>query len=106
MPSIQDHGLRIRHRPRIVVVDSEPASARQTLATLMAAGYECRSFGECESAMTSLEDDGPDVIVADFASTKGATDLIRRVKIHSPETAVVLMVANPAVSAAVAAMRQ
>jgi DNA-binding NtrC family response regulator len=72
---------------------------------LMAAGYECRSFIECESAMATLRERGAEVIVADFASEKSATDLIGRVKMHSPETAVILMVANPAVSAAVAAMR-
>ncbi len=105
MPSIQEHELRVHQRPRIVVVDSEPASARQTLATLVAAGYECKSFVECDTAVATLQESGADVIVADFASAKIATDLIRRVRMHSPETAVVLMVANPAVSAAVAAMR-
>jgi DNA-binding NtrC family response regulator len=105
MPSLQEHELRVRQRPRIIVVDSEPASARQTLATLMAAGYESRSFVECESAMATLQESGADVIVVDFSSAKSATDLIRRVRMHSPETAVVLMVANPAVPAAVAAIR-
>ena len=106
MPSIQEHELRLRHRPRIVVVDAEPASARQTLTALVAAGYECAGFVECESAIATLNDRGADVMVADFASAKTASDLIRRVKNESPETAVILMVANPAVSAAVAAMRQ
>ncbi len=106
MPSIQEHDLRVRHRPRILVVDSEPASARQTLATLGGAGYECKSFVECDSAIAALQQSGADVIVVDFSSEKGATELIRKVRMHAPETAVVLMVANPAVSAAVAAMRQ
>ncbi len=105
MPSIQEHDLHVRHRPRILVVDSEPASARQTLATLVGAGYECKSFVECDSAMATLQESGADVIVVDFSSEKSATELIRKVRMHSPETAVVLMVANPAVSAAVAAMR-
>jgi two-component system NtrC family response regulator len=105
MPSIQEHDLRVRQRPRILLVDSEPASARQTLATLAGAGYECKSFVECDSAMATLEEGGADVIVVDFSSEKSATELIRRVRMHSPETAVVLMVANPAVSAAVSAMR-
>ena len=95
MPSIQEHELRVRQRPRIVVVDSEPASARQTVATLMGAGYECKSFVECESAMATLQESGADVMVVDFSSEKSATELIRRVRMHSPETAVVLMVANP-----------
>ena len=89
-----------------MVVDSEPASARQTVATLVAAGYECKSFVECETAVATLQESGADVIVVDFSSEKSATDLIRRVKMHSPETAVVLMVSNPTISAAVAAMRQ
>jgi DNA-binding NtrC family response regulator len=105
MPSIQDHELRVRHKPRVVVVDSEPASARQTISALMAAGYECRSFVEYESAIATIDESDADVMVVDFTSEKSATDLIRRVRMHSPETAIVLMVANPAVSAAVAAMR-
>ena len=105
MPPIQEHVLRLDQRPRIVVVDSEPASARQTVATLVAAGYECKSFVECEAAVATLRENGADVIVVDFASEKSATDLIRRVRLHSPETAVVLMVSNPTISAAVAAMR-
>lgn len=105
MPSIQDHELRIRNRPRIVVVDSEPASARQTLATLTAAGYDCKSFVECESALAGVRENGADVVVTEFSSEKHAAELIRRVRTHSPETAVVLTVANPAVSTAVAAMR-
>jgi DNA-binding NtrC family response regulator len=105
MPSIQEPELRVRQRPRIVVVDAEPASARQTLATLVAAGYECRSFVECESALAALEENGADVMVADFSTVKSAVDLIRRVRTHSPQTAVVLTVSNPAVSAAVAALR-
>ncbi len=105
MPSIQDHELRVRHKPRVIVVDSEPASARQTISALMAAGYECRSFVEYESAIATIDESDADVMVVDFTSEKSATDLIRRVRMRSPETAIVLMVANPAVSAAVAAMR-
>ena len=52
------------------MVDSEPASARQTLATLVAAGYECKSFVECETAVATLQESGADVIVADFASAE------------------------------------
>jgi DNA-binding NtrC family response regulator len=106
MPVIQEHGGRVGRKPRIVLVDSEPASARQTLAALAGAGYEGTSFVECETAMANLQESGADVIVADFSSAKSAADLIRRVKTHSPETAVILMVSNPTVSAAVAAMRQ
>ncbi len=106
MASIQEYDLRVRQRPRIVVVDSEPASARQTVATLTAAGYECKSFAESEIAMATLQEGGADVIVVDFSSERSATEVIRRVRMQSPETAVVLTVSNPTVSAAVAAMRQ
>src|ERR1700676_2945970 len=105
MPSIQDHVLRIGQRPRIVVVDSEPASAKQTVATLVAAGYDCKSFVECETALATLQQSGGDVIVVDFSSEKSAADLIRRVRMHSPETAVVLMASNHTLSAAGAAGR-
>jgi len=106
MPSIAEHGLDLRHQPRIIVVDSEPASAKQTVATLRGAGYECRSFLEREAALSTLKDAGADIIVVDFSSEKNATDLIRKVRMHSPQTAVILMASNPTVAAAVAAMRQ
>jgi DNA-binding NtrC family response regulator len=106
MPSIQEQILRVGERPRIVVVDAEPGSARQTLATLVAAGYQCKSFTECDIAIATLQEGGADVMVVDFSSEKTTADLIRKVRMHSPETAVVLMVSNPTVAAAVAAMRQ
>src|SRR5262249_42250693 len=42
----------------------------------------------------------------DFASEKNTTELLRRVRTTSPQTAVILMTSNPTVGAAVAAMRQ
>ncbi|HVN29442.1 MAG TPA: sigma-54 dependent transcriptional regulator [Candidatus Binataceae bacterium] len=95
-----------QRKPRIVVVDSEPTSSRQTVATLIGAGYECRSFPEGEAAIATLQDSGVDVVVADFASEKNTIELIRRVRAHSPQTAVILMASSPTVAAAVAAMRQ
>jgi DNA-binding NtrC family response regulator len=106
MPTIHELDGRAGHQPRIVVVDSEPTSARHALAALTGAGYECSSFVECDAAVATLQESGADVIVADFTSDKSAADLIRRVRMHSPETAVILMVSNPTVSAAVAAMHQ
>jgi DNA-binding NtrC family response regulator len=106
MPSLAEHELMLRHQPRIVVVDSEPASSRQTVATLTGVGYECRSFPECEAAIATLKEGGADIIVADFGSEKNTAELIRRVRMHSPQTAVILMASSPTVAAAVAAMRQ
>ena len=106
MPSLAEHELALRQKPRIVVVDAEPASSKQTVATLMGAGYECRSFAESEAAMAMLQEAGADVVVADFWSEKNTAELIRRVRIHSPQTAVILMASSPTVAAAVAAMRQ
>ncbi len=105
MPSIQEHAVRTGQRARIIVVDAEPASSRQTVATLVAAGYECKSFVESDSAMATLIESAADVIVADLSSEKSASELIRRIRIQSPQTAVVLTVPNPIASAAVAAMR-
>jgi two-component system response regulator HydG len=106
MPSIAEHDLELRHKPRIVVVDSEPASAKQTVATLLGAGYECKSFLECEAAVATLAEAGADIMVVDFSSEKNASELLRRVRMQSPQTAVILMASSPTVAAAVAAMRQ
>src|SRR5580700_5152321 len=106
MPSLAEHELMLRHQPRIVVVDSEPASSRQTIATLTGVGYECCSFPECEAAIATLKEAGADIIVADFGSEKNTAELIRRVRMYSPQTAVILMASSPTVAAAVAAMRQ
>src|SRR5579872_514825 len=101
MSSMQEHAARAR----IVVIDSEPASSRQTVSALTAAGYECRSFGESDAAVATLNENGADVMLVDFSSEKSAAELLRKVRIQSPETAVVLTVPNPIVSSAVAAMR-
>ena len=106
MASIQEHNLRIRQKPRIVLLDGEPASAKQSVATLTGAGYECKSFVECDLAIAAVDESGADVIVADYSNDRNASDLIRKVRMHSPETALILMVSNPTVSSAVAAMRQ
>src|SRR5580704_6461677 len=106
MPSIAEHHLGLRAKPRIVVVDSEPSSTKQTVATLLGAGYECKSFLEYEAAVATLAEAGADIMVVDFSSEKNATELIRRVRMHSPQTAVILMASSPAVAGAVAAMRQ
>src|SRR6266404_34066 len=98
MPSIREYHHRAHQTPRIVVVDSEPASARQTLAALQAAGYQCKIFVECDSAIATLIESGADVMVVDFSSEKSASDLIRKVRMSSPETAVILMVPNPTVA--------
>jgi len=105
MATIEEQSVRLAHKPRIVVVDAEPASARATVATMLAAGYECKSFGECDSAVATLNESGADVVVVDFSSEKSGADLIRKLRIQAPETAVVLTVPNPIVSSAVAAMR-
>jgi DNA-binding NtrC family response regulator len=106
MAPIQEHNLRVHQTPRIVLLDGEPASAKQSVATLTGAGYECKSFVECDLALATIREGGADVIVADYSNDRNASDLIRKVRMHSPETALILMVSNPTVSSAVAAMRQ
>ncbi len=105
MPIIQDPEWRVQ-KPLVVLVDSQPASARQTVAALMASGYQCKTFTECAAALATLRETGADVIIADYSTDRSAADLIQKVRAHSPETALVLMVSNPAVAAAVAAVRQ
>src|SRR5579872_4538505 len=106
MASIQEHNLRGHPRPRIFIIDGEPASAKQSLATLNGAGYECKSFVECDLALASILESGADVVVADYSNDRIASDLIRKLRMHAPETALILTVSNPTVSSAVAAMRQ
>lgn len=106
MALIQERDVRARQRPRIMVVDAEPGQARQAVAALAQAGYDCRSFVEPELAIGAMEQGGADVLVVDLASERSTSELLRRVRANSPETAVILLVSSPAVSAAVAAMRQ
>jgi DNA-binding NtrC family response regulator len=106
MALIQERDVLARQRPRIMVVDAEPGQARQTVAALVQAGYDCRSFAEPELAIGAMEQGGAEVLVADLASERSTSELLRRVRANSPETAVILLVTSPSVSAAVAAMRQ
>ena len=102
----QEHDSRLREKPRIMLVESDSASARHLLATLTAAGYECQSFVEYSSAISALREIQPDAVVAEFKSETHATDLILAARAKSSETAVILMVANPIAAAGVSAIRR
>jgi DNA-binding NtrC family response regulator len=106
MALIREQDVRTTQRPRIVLVDAEASQLRQAQAALAQAGYECASFADSQAALSAVEQRGADVVVADLASEHGAIELVRRVRANSPETAVILLVTSPSVSAAVAAMRQ
>ncbi len=93
-------------RARIILVEAEPAQAKQALTALSGAGYECIAFTEADSAIAQIEQTGADVVVAEFSSARNASELLRRVRLHSPATAVILTVSNPAAAAAVDAIRQ
>ena len=102
----QQQNVRMRQRPRILLVYAEPTQGGQAQSVLAQAGYDCRSFVELDLALGAMEQSGADVVVADLASERATFEMLRRVRANSPETAVILLVSSPAVSAAVAAMRQ
>jgi DNA-binding NtrC family response regulator len=92
---------------RVMVVDAEPAQAKQVLGVLVQAGYQCDAFTEGEAALDALGGLCVDALVVDVAiAGLRAVQLVRSVRRRSPQTAAILLVSSPAAATAAAAIRE
>src|SRR5690242_14541479 len=106
MPITQQSITRIHQRPRILLVEPEPAQARKSQAVLVQAGYDCRSVADLEAATGAIGQGGAEVLVADLSSERATFELLRRLRANAPETAVIVTVPSPALGSAISALRQ
>ncbi len=98
------------HRARVLVVDEE-AVGRLAMKLLEQAGFECDYCPTGETALTTLAHTNADVVVSGVQipghnGTPGidGTELLSRLQARRPDIPVI-MIGDPSVSAAVAAMR-
>ena len=98
------------HRARVLVVDDETAG-QLAVKLLSQAGYECDYCPTGETALTTLAHSNADVVVSGVQipghnGTPGidGTELLSRLQARRPDIPVI-MIGDPSVSAAVAAIR-
>jgi DNA-binding response OmpR family regulator len=82
--------------PRVLVLD-EDAAVRQSLCfSLSLDGYRVEPFGDAGSFAERLHDGEVDAVIVGHAPPLiQAPDLVRRVRAHSAQTAVLLTVTHP-----------
>jgi two-component system KDP operon response regulator KdpE len=91
--SVWTEGWKMSENQRILIVDDEPQITRVLRRSLTAQGYDVRSAADGESAMETLGDWPPDLIITDLSMPNmDGLDLCRRVRQFSPVPIVVLSV--------------
>jgi len=95
-----------QNRARVLIVDDEFHVARGAAVVLSQAGYECETCPTVEAALTVLEHEGADVIIADMRMQgMDGMELLKKVQIKDPDMAVVMSVPLPAAESAREALR-
>ncbi|MET0554065.1 MAG: sigma-54 dependent transcriptional regulator [Vicinamibacteria bacterium] len=91
---------------RILVVDDDPITVRLAEAVLRSDGDEVVTAGTAEQALEAMEGGRFDLVLTDLRlPAMSGLDLVERVKVLSPDTALLVMTSFASVSSAVQAMR-
>jgi len=80
----------------VLIVDSDRESGNAIAETLSRAGNACKVVGSGAEAIDSVKQRPPDVVVTDFAlnGDMNGMDVLRRTKLASPDTEVLLVTAR------------
>ncbi len=91
---------------QILIVDNE-ASMREFLSiVLKKEGYDCRTAENGKEALKVIEEEPIDLVLSDIKMPKmNGLELLKALKIASPETVVVMMTAFASTETAVEAMK-
>jgi DNA-binding NtrC family response regulator len=96
----------IQMRPRVLVIDDEPAIRAGVRSRLEAEGYEVGEAPDCSSAIEALDTFAPDVAIADFELPDGnALTVLDRVRDRLPDLAVVVLTGHGTIERAVQAVK-
>src|SRR6266849_9638202 len=80
-------------KSRVLVVDDEPQITRVLRTVLMSQGYEVRTAGEGEAALTDFADWHPELVITDlFMPRMDGLELCRRIRARSNVPIIVLSV--------------
>ena len=93
-------------RPRLLVVDDDPALLRALSRTLSNDGYQVATAPDAERALEMVQHGPPQLVVTDLLlPSMDGIELLRRVKSATPTVEVILITAHASVERAVEAMR-
>lgn len=82
-------------RAGILVVDDEPPLAELLQRTMAVAGFDCRTAGSCETALSVAESMQPDLALIDVMLPDGSGfDLCHSLRLRHPNLAVVFITAR------------
>jgi len=97
----------ISNRESILIVDDEPAIRRLLHRRLVDAGYNCLEAGDAKQTLDKLKDIPISLIILDITlSGTSGIDLLPKIKIGYPETAVIMATAMTDVNIAIQCMKQ
>ncbi len=93
-------------RDRILIVEDDDAVRRATQFQLEREGYDAHSVDSAEDAVAFLEESSHQLVLADLSLPgMSGLQLLKRIRVDYPETAVVVMTAFGTVQTAVEAMK-
>ncbi|MBZ9558307.1 MULTISPECIES: sigma-54 dependent transcriptional regulator [unclassified Modicisalibacter] len=91
----------------VLIVDDEEHLRITASQTLELAGYRPQTVGDAESALTTLEEDYPGVVISDIRMPgMDGLALLREVRRRDPDLPVILITGHGDISTAVEAMRE
>jgi two-component system, NtrC family, response regulator AtoC len=94
------------HHPQILLIDDEVESSRSLSTLLTHDGYRVKSAQTGEEAFALLKKTKFDLIISDLLLPGvSGIDILKQVKIDSPETSVILITGNASAETAVEAMK-
>src|SRR5580658_4519939 len=93
-------------KPRVLVVDDDPALAMTIVMALEAEGYEVRDTASAEGAIELLNEGSFPIVISDiYMGEKTGLDVLHRAKALNPDGAVILMSGKGSIETVVEATR-
>src|SRR4030095_1357644 len=91
---------------KIIIIDDEPAMVEVIVTLCREKGHQVFPFNSAPKAIEQLDAIGPQVVIADIKmETMTGFDVLRPVREHHRQTAVILITAYASVETAVEAMK-
>ena len=93
-------------KAKIMLVDDEPSFRLLVQSLLLKEGYEVTEAGSCSSLRQALAGSPPDLVLLDLYLTDGnGLDLLPELRMHWPNTKVIILTGHPGVESAEDAYR-
>jgi len=97
----------MKNQPNILVIDDEQLNREALTLLLKGAGYQVRSAGSGEEALTILRQTAFDIVITDlFLPGVSGIGILKQVKNDAPDTNVIVITGQGSAETAVEAMKQ